>query len=104
MNITEKCTGCMACYNACPFNAIEIIQNEKGFYEPHIIEEKCKKCKKYGLPCEAVDLRKQKKIIETAKDYIQKNDLYNKNFRFDVIEILIQEKIFSRPPANAYGE
>ena len=46
MNITEKCTGCMACYNACPFNAIEIIQNEKGFYEPHIIEEKCKKCKK----------------------------------------------------------
>ena len=68
------------------------------------VEVKLRKDTKYGLPCEAVDLRKQKKIIETAKDYIQKNDLYNKNFRFDVIEILIQEKIFMRQTENAFGE
>ena len=51
MNITEKCTGCMACYNSCPFNAIEIVQNKKGFYEPKIIKEKCKNCKKCVSVC-----------------------------------------------------
>lgn len=39
MNITEKCTGCMACYNACPFNAIEIIQMRKVFMN-HILLKK----------------------------------------------------------------
>lgn len=41
-----------------------------------------------GSPCEAVNLKKQKKIIETAKMYIDKNELYNCDFRFDVVEIL----------------
>ena len=68
MNITEKCTGCMACYNACPFNAIEIIQNEKGFYEPHIIEEKCKKCKKCVITCPQNNLaeKKENKLVYAA--------------------------------------
>lgn len=68
MNITEKCTGCMACYNACPFNAIEIIQNEKGFYEPHIIEEKCKKCKKCVITCPQNNLaeKKENKVVYAA--------------------------------------
>lgn len=44
MQIVEKCTGCMACFNACKFDAIKIEQNEKGFYVPKIDETKCKKC------------------------------------------------------------
>lgn len=61
MVITQKCTGCMACYNACPFNAIEIIQNKKGFYEPRIIEEKCKKCKICVMTCpQNHEIEKQK--------------------------------------------
>lgn len=44
MKLVDKCTGCMACYNSCKFNAIKIIQNEKGFYVPKIDMHKCKKC------------------------------------------------------------
>ena len=40
----DKCTGCMACYNACPKSAIKIEQNEKGFYVPKINQEKCVDC------------------------------------------------------------
>ncbi len=46
----ENCTGCGACYNICPQNAITMEYNEYGFYSPKIDKEKCINC---GL-CEKV--------------------------------------------------
>lgn len=40
----EECTGCMACKNACPKNAIEIQENSKGFLYPKINKEYCINC------------------------------------------------------------
>lgn len=40
----DVCSGCLACVNACPQNAIEIIQNAEGFYRPNIIDSKCVCC------------------------------------------------------------
>lgn len=39
-----KCTGCFACYNICPSNAIEMIEDENGCIYPKINEDKCVKC------------------------------------------------------------
>lgn len=39
-----KCTGCMACVNSCPNDAIELIKNEEGFLYTKINKEKCTKC------------------------------------------------------------
>lgn len=39
----ELCTGCGACYNVCPFNAIEMKTNEDGFLYPEV-NEKCVQC------------------------------------------------------------
>jgi Holliday junction resolvase-like predicted endonuclease len=44
----------------------------------------------YGFPSEAVGGAKQRKIINTAMHYIAANNLANKNFRFDVAEVLEQ--------------
>lgn len=53
MNLTNKsidtvpldlCSGCMACYNKCPFNAIQIKQDHEGFWRPEIIKDKCTNC------------------------------------------------------------
>lgn len=47
MNIIEKqkCTGCMACKNACPRNIIQLIEDEKtGFLYPEINKEYCINC------------------------------------------------------------
>lgn len=41
---TGNCTGCMACMNSCPYDAIQEKQNERGFYIPSVDEEKCVKC------------------------------------------------------------
>lgn len=38
------CTGCGACMNKCPVNAIEMSQDERGFVYPRINEEKCIDC------------------------------------------------------------
>lgn len=40
----DKCNGCASCFNACPFDAINMIENEEGFLYPQIDEKKCKNC------------------------------------------------------------
>lgn len=40
----EECTGCSACYNVCPKNCIQMIQDEEGFLYPKIIGD-CIGCK-----------------------------------------------------------
>lgn len=42
--IKSKCTGCSACCDACPQNAISMKYDEEGFLFPHISEELCCKC------------------------------------------------------------
>lgn len=46
MQVENKtnCTGCGACYNACPVNAITMQGDEYGFYKPFIDKEKCINC------------------------------------------------------------
>lgn len=58
-------------------------------------EVKYRKNLKYGVPSEAVDERKQHKIIKTAEEFIYKNEdnilkLFNEfpKIRFDIVEIL----------------
>jgi len=67
-------------------------------------EVKYRKSLENGNPCEAVDLRKQKRIIETAKKYIDEKNLYNCSFRFDVIEIVETDKIYMRHMENVFWE
>lgn len=42
--LREKCTGCSACYNICPKNAISMKQDNKEFLYPEIDWNKCIKC------------------------------------------------------------
>ena len=53
------------------------------------VEVKTRKNSKYGLASEAVNIKKQQKIITTALSYIQEeeNNLKDITFRFDVIEV-----------------
>lgn len=63
------CTGCGACYQKCPTNAIEMKLDEEGFYRPYISLEKCIKC---GL-CDKVC------IIEKKQANIKKQAWYGWN-------------------------
>lgn len=50
------------------------------------IEVKTRQNDSFGTPSEAVDLRKRKKLIETATRYINEKNP-DTGFRFDVIEV-----------------
>lgn len=45
------CTGCAACFNACPVNAIDMKEDIYGFLYPHINDERCIKCNRCQNVC-----------------------------------------------------
>lgn len=69
---------------------IDIIAKDNDEYV--FIEVKTRMSRKYGNPAEAVSYNKQKHILNTAKYYIFKYSLENKNIRFDIIEVYINKK------------
>lgn len=97
MNINiEFCSGCLACMNACPKDAISVKEDENGFIIPDIDADKCVNC---GI-CEKVcDFQKSKVVksnILRACSFVvkNKNTLYNSTSggAFSVLSDLILDK------------
>lgn len=51
----KDCTGCSACYNICPHNAITISSNMEGFLMPDIDYNKCVECRLCEKACPIVN-------------------------------------------------
>lgn len=71
------------------YGEIDIIANNKEFLV--FVEVKTRSVGALSLPREAVDARKRNKILKTAMCYL-KNDDSHLQPRFDVIEIIIENK------------
>ena len=70
---------------------IDLIARDKNYVV--FIEVKFRKNINYGLPREAVSYKKQQRIINTAVDYIEKMQLTCQDLRFDVAEVLIDDRM-----------
>lgn len=57
------------------------------------VEVKLRKNVNYGYPRDFVNESKQRKIIATSEKYMEINDLYNLQPRFDVVEIIEENNI-----------
>ncbi|WP_066873355.1 YraN family protein [Clostridium mediterraneense] len=86
----------------CKFNSnsgeIDIIAKDKDILV--FIEVKTRFYTKFGLPVEAVNYIKSKRIINTAKYYLYKNNIYDCFIRFDIIEIILSSNNFSDAKIN----
>lgn len=51
----KDCTGCSACANVCPKNAITMVEDENGFKYPQIDHEKCINCGLCKKTCPIVE-------------------------------------------------
>ena len=75
----------------CGFGEIDLIAYKTGLLL--FVEVKARTSSKYGHPHEFVTIRKQNKILKTAKYYLSQNpfpqDIENINYRFDVISIML---------------
>jgi putative endonuclease len=74
----------------CRLGEIDIIARNNDYIT--FIEVKTRYNNHFGSPCEAITFSKQKKLYKLAQVYILQKKLHNCNFRFDVVEILIQPK------------
>ncbi|MEE1200585.1 MAG: YraN family protein [Christensenellales bacterium] len=68
---------------------IDIIAREKKTYV--FVEVKTRSCERYGRPAEAVDHRKQQRILRTAALWLSEKGLSDAPVRFDIVEILPDE-------------
>lgn len=71
------------------YGEIDIIAEKNNLIT--FFEVKYRKTLKNGYPREAVSISKQNKIKKTALIYISNNNILNKDFSFDVIEIVSNE-------------
>ncbi|MGN0782027.1 MAG: YraN family protein [Christensenellales bacterium] len=65
---------------------IDIIARDKNFLV--FVEVKYRRNLLFEIPSEAVDLRKRRKIVRTAKMYLAVNRLTTLPCRFDIVEVV----------------
>lgn len=83
------------------FGEVDIIAKNRD--ETVFIEVKTRLSKRFGLPVEAVNNLKQKKIINTSKIYMKQNRIYTCKIRYDVIEVYLSgEKSFINHIKNVF--
>jgi len=71
----------------CKCGEIDLIALKSGYI--CFIEVKTRYDTKYGIPAESVVFSKQKKIYKTAQVYILRKNITDFNFRFDVMEVIL---------------
>lgn len=88
----KECVGCYACYSICPKNAIDMIENAKGFKEYFINKDKCIEC---GLCKKVCPVLNKKEINNIPKAFaiINKNENVRKESSSGGIFTLIAEYV-----------
>ncbi len=69
----------------CSLGEIDIVAKDKNIL--CFIEVKTRKTEEYGLPEEAIDGHKQKKLTKVALTYLKQKKIYEQGLRFDVVSV-----------------
>lgn len=73
------------------FSEIDIIAEDKNKPLLVFVEVKARDINKRVHPFEAVDERKQRKIIMAAQQYLAENNIKNVYIRFDVVGVMLDD-------------
>lgn len=72
--ITNNCTGCGACYNACPKGAIKIVENSEGFLYPQVDSKLCINCGLCKKTCPTANQEKNKNTSKPTSYAVMASD------------------------------
>lgn len=79
INDKELCSGCTACKNICPKDAIEMVRDEEGFLYPKVNKEKCIDCGLCKKTCPIINKQLHNEYKSKAYIYQNKNEEVRKN-------------------------
>lgn len=91
--VGEDCTGCGACFNKCPTNAIKIKENEEGFLRPFISKEKCVECKLCRSVCPALGYKKNNSSTPDCYAAIAEDEIRKDSSSGGIFTLLAEEYI-----------
>lgn len=91
----SECSGCTACMNICPKNAIQMIEDEEGFKYPQIDKEKCIDCGACYKICPNIKKDESNNIIE-AYGVKHKNDEERMTSRSGGVFIALSDYILNQ--------
>ncbi len=74
----------------CKLGEIDVIGMDGQYIA--FVEVKTRTNSHYGFPAESINLKKQKTMIKVAQTYMAFKKLFNTNFRFDVVEVMMDNK------------
>lgn len=69
----------------CALGEVDIVAKDKDVL--CFVEVKTRKTQEYGLPEEAIDWHKQKKLAKVALTYLKEKKIYKQDLRFDVVSV-----------------
>lgn len=95
MEITTltNCTGCSACYSACPKSAILMKENNEGFLYPKVDDDKCIECGLCEKVCPAISPLKMENSESKAFAAINNNETIRMESSSGGVFTAIAEKI-----------
>lgn len=92
MNVSEAvCTGCSACMNVCPYDAISMKYNEEGFLMPFVDENKCIDCGKCVEKCPSLHIRHKNRKDPTIFAVMAENDIRSKSSSGGMFTLLAEK-------------
>lgn len=93
-NQKEKCSGCTACMNICPENAIKMIEDEEGFKYPQIDKDKCINCGVCTKICPNIK-EEEKNSIQRTYGVKHKSDEHRTTSRSGGVFIALSDYILN---------
>lgn len=85
----NKCTGCTACMNICPKQAISMVEDKEGFKHPVIDQEKCINCGLCKKTCPVLNTSKNDSLNKCYVAYNKdKESTLNKASSGNIFELI----------------
>lgn len=91
----QTCTACDACMNICPKQAISIVEDKYGFYEPKINHNDCINCGLCDKSCPELNLTGEKLSYEAYCGYVTKEEIRSKSSSGGIFRALADSIIAS---------
>jgi len=85
------CTGCSACMNVCPVDAVKMQYNEEGFLMPWVDNDKCIDCGECTGKCPALNTQYKNKDVPKIFAVMAEDDIRLKSSSGGVFTVLAEE-------------